>query len=75
MAYVKKVRKPAGHKALETWADLNEFIRTAAEKTCSTLLKLEQCHRNRTQYVQRIHSRLNRVRRAREREQLLKGTK
>lgn len=75
MAYVKKVRKPTGHAALETWEALNAFMRKADEKTCATLLKTEKSHRNRLQYVQRIHSRLNRVRRARERKLLLQGIK
>lgn len=54
-----------------TWDQLNAVIRGADEATCVKMLKTELKGERRRMYVLRIHSRLNRVRAAREREELL----
>ena len=63
-------KPPVGHDALESWDSLNEFIMKANEKTCRELLDIEQKNRNRSQFVKRIHSRLNKVRADEERKKL-----
>ncbi len=75
MVYVKKKRKPCGHQALETWATLNKHVTKLDEAGCRKMLAVEKAHRNRRQYLGRLLSRLNRVRRARERRELTKGSK
>lgn len=54
------------------WAALNKQLRTANESLCCKLLKIEQLGKQRVQFLRRIHSRLNRVRAARERKELVK---
>lgn len=54
---------------------LNAFLVTAGEADCAELLQAELAGKNRLILVLRIHSRLNRVRAAREREELRKGSK
>jgi hypothetical protein len=63
-------KPPVGHSALESWDSLNDFIMKADEKTCRELLDIEQKNRSRTQFIKRIHSRLNKVRADAERENL-----
>jgi hypothetical protein len=58
------------HEDLKTWKNLNDALRNADEQTCDKLLKLEQGGRRRQQYLLRIHSRLNKARADREREEL-----
>lgn len=57
---------------LSTWLKLNDVLRNADEELCLQLLKAERQGRKRSQFLRRIHSRLNRVRRVREREELTK---
>ena len=54
--------------ALSSWRSLNEYIRTADEQSCRELFEFELSTLKRRKFVQRIHSRLNRVRAAHERE-------
>jgi hypothetical protein len=61
---------PVGHSALKSWIDLNAYIMKANKKQCEELLKIEREHRNRNQFVKRIHSRLNKVRADAERTEL-----
>ena len=49
---------------------MNEIIRLADEKTCEQLLKVELDGPKRKVFALRIHSRLNRVRAARERKEI-----
>lgn len=63
-------KPPVGHDALESWESLNEFIMKANQKDCESLLDIEQTNRNRSQFVKRIHSRLNKVRADAERKTL-----
>lgn len=55
---------------LDTWDGLNDTIRDAGELACILLLKEELKGKRRSQYVLRIHSRLNRMRADRERKEL-----
>lgn len=64
-----KPQKPT-IQALETWSALNDALRTAGEKACERLLVHEAKGKNRPTFLLRIHSRLNRVRRERERAAL-----
>lgn len=60
--------------AVETWTSLNEAIMSADESQCAELMavELDKDHgRRRRQFVLRIHSRMNRLRAARERTELL----
>lgn len=55
---------------LTTWIGLNEaLMATTDEKYLTVLLKKEQSGKNRSQFVKRIHSRLNKVRADRERKE------
>lgn len=55
---------------LRTWEALNNVLRNADETTCLKLLDEELKDKKRPQFVQRIHSRMNRMRAARERKEL-----
>lgn len=57
-------------KPIRTWIDLNEIIRGADEKLCEQLLKVELEGPRRKVFAFRIHSRLNKVRAARERKEI-----
>lgn len=53
---------------LETWSSLNQYVMvTDDEKALAALLKVEQAGKARKQFILRIHSRINRLRAARER--------
>lgn len=61
--------------ALETWKDLNDYLRTCDEAGTLALLELEKARtRPRRQFVLRVHSRLNRLRAERERVELKSRT-
>ena len=55
---------------LKSWIALNDAMRDADEALCKTLLDAEVRGRRRKQFMKRIHSRMNRVRAARERAEL-----
>lgn len=55
---------------LKSWTALNDALRYADETLCKTLLDAEVRGRRRKQFMKRIHSRMNRVRAARERAEL-----
>lgn len=65
-------KKEITHPALETWIALNDELRGADEALCQELLEAELAGRARQQFIKRIHSRLNKARADREREELLK---
>ncbi len=65
---VKKKKKKEVPPGLKTWVGLNAVLLKADEATCKGLLKIEKAGRKRKMFLLRIHSRLNRVRRAAERE-------
>ncbi len=57
---------------LDSWVDLNDALMAVTdEKELTRLLAAEQRGRNRTTFIKRIHSRLNKVRADRERRELL----
>lgn len=56
--------------ALMTWLTLNATLMKATEKEASALLEAERRGMRRRQYMLRIQSRVNRLRRARERGEL-----
>lgn len=60
-------------KALSTWVELNAYITGVGEEVCDRLLVMEKSGKARKMFIRRIHSRLNRVRAARERRELLRG--
>lgn len=65
--------KPEIEAALSSWISLNDAIMSANEADCQQLLKAEldvKTGKRRKQFVFRIHSRLNKVRADREREEL-----
>jgi len=64
------VKKEITNPVLETWISLNNALRNADEKLCRKLLSEEKSGRSRRQFIRRIHSRLNKVRADKEREEL-----
>jgi hypothetical protein len=64
----KKIIK---NPSLQSWLALNQELRGADEGHCRALLKEEQAGRRRRQFLKRIHSRLNKVRADRERQELV----
>ena len=55
---------------LENWYKLNDALRECTEDEAKDLLKREQAGKNRSRFVLRIHSRINRTRAERERGEL-----
>lgn len=62
-----KAKRAVGDEALVSWVSLNDELRGADEERCAALLAAESAGRRRRQFLLRIQSRLNRVRRATER--------
>lgn len=62
---------PIIEPCLLTWISLNDHIRTADEEECRRLLLIEQHGRARKKFIERVYSRLNRVRAVRERQEIL----
>lgn len=56
--------------ALESWINLNEELQTCDELTAASLLAEELAGRRRKQFMLRIHSRFNKLRADRERDEL-----
>jgi len=64
-------KKPVTTKTLQTWNGLNAaLMSTTSEKTCDALIREEKSGRKRPQFLKRIHSRKNKLRADREREEL-----
>jgi hypothetical protein len=57
--------------ALETWADLNEWLKTCDETSATKILNVEKVHARRPTFLLRIYSRINKLRADRERKELL----
>lgn len=57
---------------LDTWVGLNEALMGGDLKLAEKLLKEEKAGSNRKQFVLRIHSRINKLRAAIERAELMK---
>lgn len=64
------MKKPVTNPNLKTWVALNDYLRSANEVACDNLLNEELNGRKRSQFLRRIHSRLNKVRADRERLEL-----
>lgn len=62
----KKTTRPE----LESWDALNKAIMDMDEAQAQVLLKYELAGKKRSQFVKRIHSRINKVRAVRERKEL-----
>ena len=58
--------------ALDSWINLNEVLMTSTEEQAQQLLAAERKDRKRPAFLKRIHSRLNKLRAQREREELSK---
>lgn len=58
---------------LENWNALNGAIMSLAEEAVALLLAHEQKNRNRLTFTLRLHSRLNRLRRERERREIARA--
>jgi hypothetical protein len=54
--------------ALKDWTALNAFLRGCSLDEAVRLLRLESAARRRTRFLLRIHSRMNRLRAAKERQ-------
>lgn len=65
-----KKKKPATRPELESWEALNKAIMQMDEADAKVLLKHELAGRKRGQFVKRIHSRINKLRADRERQEL-----
>lgn len=63
-------KKPITDPALMSWGALNESIMQMDENQAQALLKKELAGRKRSQFVKRIHSRINKLRADRERAEL-----
>lgn len=59
-----------GAGPLDNWYKLNDALRGCTEQDAKELLELERQGKNRKRFVLRIHSRINRVRADRERDEL-----
>lgn len=55
---------------MRTWLELNEAVKDASEEACKTLLTEELKGQSRVRFALRIHSRINYLRAARERQAL-----
>jgi hypothetical protein len=64
-------KKAVTNPTLKTWIALNDAMRTADEDQCRALLAEELKGRKRRMFCLRIHSRINRLRANRERQELL----
>jgi len=68
-------KKEIKNTALKSWIGLNDFLPTADEAVCKQLLREEMKGRSRESFLNRIHSRLNKVRADRERAELKEKSK
>ena len=57
-------------QALDTWRDLNDYTRDCGEDDAVKLLEMEIAGQKRRQFAMRIHSRINKLRAEREREEI-----
>jgi len=67
----KKPRKIDHETPLQSWAGLNEAMQVCDEETAKALLEREKKGRRRKQFMLRIHSRINKLRADREREEIM----
>lgn len=55
---------------LKNWRSLCSFVRVANEEDCNILLEMERGGKARSEFIRRIHCRINRLRAERERRAL-----
>lgn len=67
----KKAKEPE-IRVPTAWTDLNEILLQSNLETSTKLLEAERTGRRRKQFMLRIHSRINKLRAADEREKLIK---
>jgi hypothetical protein len=67
----KPIQVPA--RGYFNWLELQEVVREMGEAQCHELLAIEQAGRARNKFILRIHSRINRLRAQRERQELSRG--
>ena len=67
---MSKTKEVIPDPCLDSWNALNDKLRTADEAICNALIAQEKASRNRRTFIKRIHSRLNKVRADRERQEL-----
>lgn len=60
-------------KLLDNWVTLNKALMGLKEEQVAALLKHECDHRNRLTFTLRLHARINKLRRERERKVLASG--
>lgn len=68
---LKKTKEPE-IQVPTAWTDLNEILIQSDLETSTKLLEAERAGRRRKQFMLRIHSRINKLRAADEREKLIK---
>lgn len=66
-------RKSAAVDLLQNWNTLNGALLDLREEDVEALLKRERAGKNRLSYTLRLHSRLSRMRRERERREIASG--
>jgi arsenate reductase-like glutaredoxin family protein len=66
------VKSSKNEKTLASWRTLNEAIARLTEADLARLLRLERANKRRPMVIKRLHQRLNKLRVAREREELRK---
>jgi hypothetical protein len=69
----KRGAAPDQEALLKNWNTLNEHLLALSEEAVAALLAAERAGRNRLTFVLRLHSRLNRMRRERERSALARA--
>jgi len=69
--YTVSKREKSIDEILATWIDLNEALTELGEDECAKLLEREKTTKRRKQILLRIHSRINKLRAARERLELI----
>lgn len=79
MATAKSPEVKMETKALQglllNWTGLNKFLREATEKDVVRLLDLEKSGKRRRSHLLRLHGTMNKLRAAREREELVELAK
>ena len=58
-------------EALRNWIDMNRALKEFPEEIIQEMFEYEKAHRARPDFLRRMHQRLNKLRVAREREELI----
>lgn len=68
-----KKKPPIKNPVLKSWDKLNDYLRDCTQTGAERLLDEEKKGRARAGFMKRIHSRINKVRAERERNELVKA--